>query len=126
MSPTASRTGGTVVFAAQEPDTLHPFRSTGTQTNALVYRLAVEGLTAAAPDGSPRGVLALEVPTVANGSVRLTPDGAMTVRWTLRPDLRWSDGTPLTSADIRFTWRSVMTDPRATTREGYDLITDIE
>jgi peptide/nickel transport system substrate-binding protein len=126
-TPTTSpRAGGTVVFAAQEPETLHPFRSTGTQTNALVYRLAVEGLTAAAPDGSPRAVLAVEVPTVASGAVRLTPDGAMTVRWALRPDLRWSDGALLTSADVRFTWRAVMTDPLVSTREGYELITDIE
>jgi len=125
-SANAPRAGGTVVFAAQEPETLHPFRSTGTQTNALVYRLAVEGLTAAAPDGSPRALLAVEVPTVTSGAVRLTPDGAMTVRWTLRPDLRWSDGTTLTSADVRFTWRAVMTDPLVSTREGYELITDIE
>jgi peptide/nickel transport system substrate-binding protein len=124
--PTAARAGGTVVFAAQEPETLHPLRSTGTQTNALVYRLAVEGLTAAAPDGSPRAALAMDVPTLANGAVRLLPDGAMTVQWVLRPDVRWSDGTPLTSADVRFTWRAVMTDPLAATREGYELITDIE
>ena len=125
-SATGPLRGGTAVFAAQEPETLHPFRSTGTQTNALVYRLAVEGLTAAAPDGSPRAVLAAEVPTLANGAVRLTPEGTMTVRWMLRPDLRWSDGTPLTSADVRFTWRAVMTDPRVTTREGYELMTDVE
>src|SRR5438093_595226 len=123
---TAPRAGGTVVFAAQEPDTLHPFRSTGTQTNALVYQVAVEGLTAASPDGSPRAVLAVDVPTTANGAVHLLADGTMTVRWTLRPDLGWSDGTRLTSADVRFTWRAVMTDPRTTTREGYELITDIE
>src|SRR5439155_15650522 len=60
------------------------------------------------------------------GAVRLLPDGTMTVQWTLRPDVRWSDGMPLTSADLRFTWRTVMTDPRTTTREGYELITDIE
>ncbi len=125
-SATGPLRGGTAVFAAQEPETLHPFRSTGTQTNALVYRLAVEGLTAAAPDGAPRAVLAVDVPTLANGAVRVTPDGAMTVRWMLRPDLRWSDGAPLTSADVRFTWRAVMTDPRVTTREGYELMTDIE
>ena len=122
----AARQGGTIVFAAQEPETLHPFRSTGTQTNALVYRLAVEGLAAVAPDGSPRAVLATEVPTLANGGVRLEAGGAMSVRWTLRPDVRWSDGAPLTSADVRFTWRAVMTDPRTATREGYDLMTDIE
>jgi peptide/nickel transport system substrate-binding protein len=120
------RHGGTIVFAAQEPETLHHFRSTGSQTNALVYRLAVEGLTAVAPTGAPRAVLAADVPTIANGGVRLEPDGTMSVRWTLRPDLRWSDGTPLTSADVRFTWRSVMTDLRATTREGYELISDID
>ena len=123
---TAPRAGGTVVFAAQEPETLHPFRSTGTQTNALVYQLAVEGLTAPSPDGSPHAVLALDVPTTANAGVRLLPDGTMTVQWTLRPDVRWSDGTPLTSADLSFTWRTVMADPRTTTREGYELITDIE
>lgn len=122
----APRHGGTIVFAAQEPETLHHFRSTGSQTNALVYRLAVEGLTAVAPTGAPRAVLAADVPTIANGGVRLEPDGTMSVRWTLRPDLRWSDGTPLTSADVRFTWRSVMTDLRATTREGYELISDID
>lgn len=122
----APRRGGTVVFAAQEPETLHPLRSTGTQTNALVYRLAVEGLAAVAPDGSPRAVLATEVPTLANGGVRLDASGAMTVRWTLRPDVRWSDGAPLTSADVRFTWTAVMSDPRAFTREGYDLITRVE
>jgi peptide/nickel transport system substrate-binding protein len=71
-------------------------------------------------------VLATDVPTVANGAVRLLVDGTMTVQWMLRPDIRWSDGAPLTSADVRFTWRAVMTDPRVTTREGYALITDVE
>ena len=98
-TPVADRTpaparGGTVVLAAQEPETLHPYRSTGTQTNAIAYRLAVEGLSAVAPDGSPRAVLASEIPTVASGDVRI--DGAvMTVRWTLRPGLQWSDGEPV-------------------------------
>jgi peptide/nickel transport system substrate-binding protein len=122
----APRRGGTVIFAAQEPETLHPFRSTGTQTNALVYRLAVEGLAAVAPDGSPRAVLATEVPTLANGGVQLQGDGTMTVRWTLRSGLQWSDGVPLTSEDVRFTWRAVVGDPRTTSREGYDLITNVE
>jgi peptide/nickel transport system substrate-binding protein len=117
--------GGTVVLAAQEPETLHPFRSTGTQTNAIAYRLAVEGLSAVAPDGSPRAALATEIPTAANGGLRVD-GGAMTVRWTLRPDVRWSDGEPLTSDDVRFTWRAVMSDPLVTSREGYDLIADIE
>src|SRR6266540_2998321 len=71
MTAAAPRHGGTIVFAAQEPETLHPFRSTGSQTNALVYRLAVEGLTAVAPTGTPRAVLAADVPTTTNGGVRV-------------------------------------------------------
>jgi peptide/nickel transport system substrate-binding protein len=113
------------VLAAQEPETLHPFRSTGTQTNAIAYRLAVEGLSGVAPDGSPRAVLAADVPTIANGGVRIDGD-AMSVRWTVRPDLRWSDGDAVTSADVRFTWRTVMSDPKVTGREGYDRIADVE
>src|SRR5438874_86831 len=120
------RSGGTVVLAWQQPDTLHPFYSTGTQTNALVYRVAVEGLVGVSPEGAPRAVLATDLPTIANGGVRLDPAGGMSIRWTIRPGIRWSDGASLTSADVRFTWRAVVTDPRVASREGYDRITDVE
>jgi len=122
----APHTGGTITLAWQQPETLHPFYSTGTQTNALVYRVAVEGLVGVAPDGTPRAVLATQIPTTANGAVNLDPAGGMSVRWTLRPGIRWSDGVPLVSADVRFTWRAVMTDPRVASREGYDRIADVE
>src|SRR5438034_9453366 len=101
--PAASETpriGGTIILAWQQPETLHPFYSTGTQTNAVVYRVAVEGLVGAAPDGTPRAVLATQIPTTANGAVNLDPAGGTSVRWTLRPGIRWSDGMPLTSADV--------------------------
>src|SRR3989442_1726459 len=118
--------GGPLVFAWQEPETLHPFYSTGTQTNALVYRVAVEGLVGVSPDGAPRPVLATEIPSTANGAARLDDAGGMVVRWTIRDGVRWSDGAPLTSADVRFTWRSVLSDPRVATREGYDRMADVE
>ena len=122
----APRPGGTITLAWQQPETLHPFYSTATQTNAVVYRVAVEGLVGVAPDGTPRAVLATQIPTTANGAVNLDPAGGMSVRWTLRPGIRWSDGMPLTSADVRFTWRAVMTDPRVASREGYDRIADVD
>ena len=118
--------GGTLVFAWQEPETLHPFYSTGTQTNALVYRVAVEGLVGVSPEGTPRPVLATEIPSTANGATRLDDAGGMVVRWTIRDGVRWSDGAPLTSADVRFTWRTVMSDPKVATREGYDRMADVE
>ena len=118
--------GGTLVFAWQEPETLHPFYSTGTQTNALVYRVAVEGLVGVSPEGTPRPVLATGIPSTANGAARLDDAGGMVVRWTIRDGVRWSDGAPLTSADVRFTWRTVMSDPKVATREGYDRMADVE
>ncbi|TME91053.1 MAG: peptide ABC transporter substrate-binding protein [Chloroflexi bacterium] len=118
--------GGTLVFAWQEPETLHPFYSTGTQTNALVYRVAVEGLVGVSPEGTPRPVLATGIPSTANGAARLDDAGGMVVRWTIRDGVRWSDGAPLTSADVRFTWRTVLSDPKVATREGYDRMADVE
>ncbi len=119
------RTGGTVVFAWQEPTTLDPLRSTGAQTNALVYGVAVEGLLRTGPDGEPVPVLAREVPTLANRAVTID-GGGMTVRYALRDDVRWADGEPFTSEDVRFTWQAILTDPKVSTREGYDQIDSIE
>ncbi|TME26241.1 MAG: peptide ABC transporter substrate-binding protein [Chloroflexi bacterium] len=123
---TSRARGGTAVVAWQEPSTLHPFYSTGTITNALVYGVAIEGLVRIDPDGNPSAVLARDVPTIANGGVQLTPEGTMTVRYALRPNVVWSDGVALSSADVTFTWQSVMHDPLVATREGYDLIDDVE
>jgi peptide/nickel transport system substrate-binding protein len=48
------------------------------------------------------------------------------VRLRLRADASWSDGMPITAADLRFTWRTVM-DPRwpIASRDGYDRLTDV-
>jgi peptide/nickel transport system substrate-binding protein len=51
--------------------------------------------------------LASEVPTADNGGV--SADG-LTITWHLKPNLKWSDGEPLTSADVKFTWEAI-TDP---------------
>ena len=63
-------------------------------------------------------------PTTANGGV--SADG-LTITWHLKPCLFWSDGQPLTSADVKFTWQ-VVTDPgnAVYTRAGYDQITSID
>lgn len=123
--PETRAAGGTVVLAWQQPETLNPLYSTGTQTNALVYRLAVEGLVGVGPDGAPFSVLAERVPSLATGDVRID-GGAMEVRYRLLPGVRWSDGEPVTSADVAFTWRTIMTDAKVATREGYELIERVD
>jgi peptide/nickel transport system substrate-binding protein len=68
--------------------------------------------------------LAAEVPSAANGDV--SADG-LTVTFKLKPNLKWSDGQPLTSKDVLFTWQSQV-DPKNApiSRAGYDQISSID
>lgn len=50
------------------------------------------------------------VATVENGDWKMTPDGKMELTWKLRPDVRWHDGTALTSDDIVLSFK-IATDP---------------
>jgi peptide/nickel transport system substrate-binding protein len=45
--------------------------------------------------------LADEIPTVENGGVS---EDLTSITWKITPGILWSDGTPLTSADVVFTW----------------------
>ena len=102
--------GGTLtVGLSYDLDTLDPYAS-GFLTD--VQSTYLEGLVA--PDENAKYVpaLAQEVPTLANRGVRVSSDGKkMTVTYKLRPNLKWADGAPLTSADIKFTWEAIK-DPK--------------
>jgi peptide/nickel transport system substrate-binding protein len=123
---TAQTRGGTLtVGLSYDLDTLDPYAS-GFLTD--VQATFMEGLVA--PDGNAKYVAALaqEVPTVANRGVRLTDGGKkMVVTYKLRPGLKWADGAPVTSADIKFTWEAVK-DPKYTglEKEGTEEIERIE
>lgn len=39
---------------------------------------------------------------MTNSLVRLLPDGGMRIRWHLRADAQWSDGSPITADDLIF------------------------
>ena len=47
--------------------------------------------------------LLVSLPTISNGGAAIVGD-QLVVTYTLKPGLLWSDGEPLTSADIRFSW----------------------
>ncbi|MPZ15032.1 MAG: hypothetical protein GEU73_11515 [Chloroflexi bacterium] len=46
--------------------------------------------------------LAVERPSVENGTWRVDPDGSMVTTWRIRPNITWHDGQPFTSADVAF------------------------
>ena len=53
-------------------------------------------------DGGFQPVLVEQAPAMTNDLVRLLPEGGMRVRWKLRPGATWSDGAPVTVADLEY------------------------
>jgi peptide/nickel transport system substrate-binding protein len=117
--------GGTVIVAIwQEPATLAPLYANQTVTN-IVSDPVVEGLARTTDAGEYVPALAKSIPTVTNGGVTVTGD-KMDVKWELQSSLKWSDGKPVTSADIKYTWEIWMKDPKVNSRTGFSEISSID
>lgn len=108
---------------SQEPDNIVPYF---TQMSYAIWitQLTLVGLAEWDDQGNFVPELAAEVPTADNGGV--SADG-LTITWKLKEGLKWSDGEPITSADVKFTWEAVMDPGNApTSRTGYDKIASVE
>ncbi len=119
--------GGTLTLALwQEPTTLAPLYINQT-VGTVVGNVVNEGLIRTGADGSYAPVLAKSLPTLENGGVKLSPEGKrMSVTYELLPDLKWSDGEQVTSADVKFTWEAWMRDPKVVNRAGFGDIESID
>jgi peptide/nickel transport system substrate-binding protein len=122
--PSAETPNGTIAFnLSEDPHSLDPILAQNDDEHQ-VARLMFDVLL----DVDDRGVLvpslAVAVPTTANGGV--SADGRI-ITYRLRRGVRWQDGAPFTSRDVRFTWRAIV-DPRndVPSTHGYDLITAID
>ena len=84
-------------------------------TKRLVINYALRPMTAFDENVQNQCVLCETLPTVQNGLAKIVdlPDGkkGMTVTLTLKRDLLWGDGVPVTSKDIAFTWK-MASDPK--------------
>ena len=95
------------------------------QVDALLYA----GLVQLDANLQPVPDLVQRVPTLQNGDVTWNrSSGTMDVTYSLRPGLRWSDGLPLTSADVAFTWRLIVNPSvqGVLSPEGYAAISRID
>ena len=103
LAPAAFAQTLTLLFP-QEPGSLFPhfdLLSLAHEAQDLVF----DRLFVVDEQGAYLPVLAAEVPTVANGGI--SADGSVyTIR--LREGPTWHDGTPVTSADVAFTWRVII------------------
>jgi oligopeptide transport system substrate-binding protein len=95
------RSGGALAIALLDPGPLDPARADRLEDEIVLGNL-FDGLTAIDPAGAVR-------PAVA---ASWTSDPALR-RWEfrLRPDARWSDGSPVRSTDFTYAWQR-LADPR--------------
>ena len=115
---TANPTPGTFsMVVGDNPDNLNPYLA-GLAASSAVYRFAFDSLYTVNIKGD-------WVPALATGYT-VSPDG-LTWTFKLRPGVRWSDGAPFTSADVRFTWQlATNKDVHITYATGFDKIASID
>ena len=100
---------------------LNPLLNSNT-TDVFVERLMFEPLLTADPKGNPLPMLAAVVPTLQNGGI--SADG-LTITYRLRRGAKWTDGVPVTSRDVKWSWQAIMNpDNNVVSRHGYDVIVE--
>jgi len=122
-------TGGQAVFGAEQwPQCLNPITSCAfaswyfytVQEHVMpqMMRLSVDNKFEASP-------LITSAPSIDNGGVKQVGKG-MEVTYDMNPDAVWADGSPITSADVAFTWKAIMNTTGTISTSGYDQITSID
>lgn len=97
---------------------MNPYLTGGTK-DIYASSMVLEPLAGLTPEGVLVPKLVTEIPTLENGGIS---EDRTSITWKLLPDLKWSDGTPVTADDAVFTWQ-YCTDPaggcsQATKYEG--------
>src|SRR5665213_897662 len=106
------------IAIAASPKTLNPILST-TTNESIAETFILDPLIATDPEGRDRPILAATVPTLENAGI--SKDG-LTIVYHLRKNVRWHDGAPFTSHDVKFTVAAIMNpETPVSTRHGYDL-----
>ncbi|MEL7212453.1 MAG: peptide ABC transporter substrate-binding protein [Pseudomonadota bacterium] len=91
--------GNVNIIYWQAPSIMTPYLSGGTK-DIEAASLVIEPLGRYDQTGALVPYLAEEIPTVENGGVS---EDLTSITWKLKEGLLWSDGTPVTSADVVFT-----------------------
>ncbi len=107
----------------QAPSLPGPYLSGGNK-DLDAGAVTLEPLAVYDPDGNIVPALAAAVPTLENGGVA---QDLMSITWTLKDALLWSDGSPVTTDDVVFTWRYCADhDTGCTASDAFEGIASVE
>ncbi|MBV8067610.1 MAG: peptide ABC transporter substrate-binding protein [Candidatus Eremiobacteraeota bacterium] len=111
------------VAIATDFKTLNPLLNSNT-ADGFVDRLMFEPLISADSKGDPVPMLAAQVPTLENHGI--SRDGLI-ITYYLRRNAKWTDGVPVTSADVKWNWQAIMNSNNdVISRHGYDYVARID
>ena len=99
---------------------------TSNTTEVMIDRLIYDPLISVDASGKNAvPILAAEVPTLENGGI--SKDG-LSITYKLRHNVKWHDGAPFTSADVKFSWEAIMNPANNVggSRNGYNLVTRVD
>lgn len=112
------RKGGEITMALeQEPSSLNPWTRVGrTSSTAAIVGPVLAQLIAYTPDYGYEPVLLEDLP-------ELTSPNPMRVRYAIRDEAVWSDGSEITAKDVQYTLTQILTPTNdVADRDGYELI----
>ncbi|MEO6835650.1 MAG: peptide ABC transporter substrate-binding protein [Candidatus Tumulicola sp.] len=111
------------VAVVAEPKSLNPLLASTTD-DGFVDRFMFEPLLSADPRGNPVPMLAVQVPTTANGGI--SQDG-LQVTYRLRKEAAWTDGVPVTARDVKWSWQAILNPSNdVISHHGYDMVRNID
>ncbi len=129
--PATAAAGGTLTIGiTQFPSTFHPAIQL-MAAKQYILAMALRPVTEYGHDWRLRCFLCTRLPTLENGLAQPVElaDGrtGVAVTYELHPDATWGDGTPVTSADVVFTWETALREGTGfSAREEYARITHID
>lgn len=116
----AGANGELLLLQWQAPSQANGLLSNGTK-DILASSLVLESLAEYGPDGGLLPALATEIPTAGNGIA----DDGMSITWTLRDDVMWSDGSPFTADDVVFTYEYCADEATGCSVQAFTKVTDV-
>ncbi len=117
------QTGTLRIAIQQDVKNLNPLLNSNT-TDSMIAFLMFEPLLHSNPSGDPVGMLAALVPTTQNGGI--SKDG-LTITYHLRKNVKWTDGVPVTSKDVKWSWQALMDkNNNVISQHGYDYVRSID
>lgn len=88
--------------------------------------LCMRGLFVIGNNGEKVPHLVTKVPDMTNDFIRLLADGGISVKWHLKPNLKWADGSPITAEDLSFSLTCVNDPNRKSITKVDDQTIEVE